>query len=62
MTKQKQIRNHPVAVDAYLASLPNHVRFGLEELRYAIAAAAPGAEPGISYGMPCFRMNRRPLV
>jgi len=49
-------------IDAYLASLPPKVRSGLQKLRKAIRAAAPGAEEGFSYGMPAFRLGGRPLM
>lgn len=50
------------SVDAYLASLSTEVRTGLEKLRRAIRAAAPGAEEGFSYGLPAFKLDGRPLV
>ncbi len=50
------------SIDAYLASLPPKVRSGLQKLRKAIRAAAPGAEEGFSYGMPAFRLGGRPLM
>lgn len=62
MKKKSQISGEAAAVDAYVASLPEHRRVGLERLRNSIAAAAPGAQPGISYGIPCFKLNGRPLV
>jgi 3-methyladenine DNA glycosylase AlkD/uncharacterized protein YdhG (YjbR/CyaY superfamily) len=40
--------------DAYLASLSADKRATLEKVRKAIRAAAPGAEEGMSYGMPAF--------
>jgi uncharacterized protein YdhG (YjbR/CyaY superfamily) len=49
-------------IDAYLASLPAPARAGLQKLRRAIAAAAPDAEEGISYGIPAFRLAGHPLV
>jgi len=61
-TKEKAKLSDAAAVNAYLASLPAHVRTGLRKLRNAIAAAAPNAEPGISYGIPAFRLDGRPLV
>lgn len=50
------------AVDSYLARLPADARTGLEKLRKAISAAAPGADEGISYGIPAFRLDGRPFV
>jgi uncharacterized protein YdhG (YjbR/CyaY superfamily) len=50
------------SVDAYLASVPADARAGLQKLRKAISAAAPGAEECFSYGLPAFRLQGRPLV
>lgn len=49
-------------IDSYLATLDSAKRSALEKLRQAIAAAAPDAEEGVSYGLPAFRLNGRPLV
>ncbi|MHB8398959.1 MAG: iron chaperone [Candidatus Limnocylindrales bacterium] len=49
-------------IDARLAGLPADQRAALQDLRLAIAAAAPEAEEAISYGMPAFRYHGRSLV
>ncbi len=49
-------------IDAFLATLPEDSRNALEDLRRAIAAAAPGAVETISYGVPAFKLDGRPLV
>jgi uncharacterized protein YdhG (YjbR/CyaY superfamily) len=48
--------------DAYLAALPADQRAALEALGDRIAALAPDAEPGLSYGAPAFRLGGRPLA
>ena len=47
----------PESVDAYFASLEPSRRASLQKLRETIAAAAPGAEEGITYGMPGFLLT-----
>ncbi|HXZ43902.1 MAG TPA: DUF1801 domain-containing protein [archaeon] len=50
------------AVDRHLRSLPLEARIGLQKVRRAIRAAAPGAVEGFSYGIPSFTLNGRSLV
>jgi len=52
----------PKSVEAYFASLPDEQRAAMQELRDTIAAAAPQAEEGITYGMPGFLLSGRGLV
>ena len=61
-SKKTCVSDQTEAVERYLCSLPENVRAGLEQLRRSVAAAAPAAVPGISYGIPAFRLNGRPLV
>lgn len=49
-------------VRAYLAALPPDARKAVERLRGTILAAAPGAVETISYGIPTFRLDGRPLI
>ena len=44
-------------VKEYIRKVPKEVREGFEELRTILCAAAPEAEEGISYGMPCLRLH-----
>jgi len=46
----------------YITSFPPEIRVVLEEVRVAIATAAPAAEECISYSMPAFKLNGKPLV
>src|SRR5713101_211230 len=58
------MRKSPPAesVDGYLEALPEEVRVALERLRKIIKAAAPGTTEVISYRIPIFKYQGRPLV
>jgi uncharacterized protein YdhG (YjbR/CyaY superfamily) len=58
------MRGRPTArnIDAYLSALPEAQRDVLQRLRKTIQAAVPGAEECISYSLPTFRLDGRPLV
>jgi uncharacterized protein YdhG (YjbR/CyaY superfamily) len=49
-------------VDAYLAALPAEQRAALEDVRRTIKAAAPEAAEAISYGIPGYKLNGKPLI
>jgi uncharacterized protein YdhG (YjbR/CyaY superfamily) len=49
-------------VDEYLAAVPDEARAALEKLRSTIKAAAPKAVEAISYRIPTFKLDGRPLV
>jgi uncharacterized protein YdhG (YjbR/CyaY superfamily) len=55
-------RSKPKTVDEYLAGLSDEKKDALETLRATIRAAAPGAEEYISYQLPAFRLDGKPLV
>ena len=50
------------SVDSYLAMLPEEVRVALEKLRKIIKTAAPDTTEMISYRIPVFKLQGRPLV
>jgi uncharacterized protein YdhG (YjbR/CyaY superfamily) len=52
----------PKSVDAYFESLTHEQRAVFQELREAIAAAAPEAEEGITYSMPGFLLDGHGFV
>jgi uncharacterized protein YdhG (YjbR/CyaY superfamily) len=56
------VADKPTTIDEYLAVLSKDKRTALEKLRQAIKAMAPKAEECISYGLPAFRLDGRPLV
>ncbi len=49
-------------VDCYIAQFPEHVQIILEKIRGVIRSAAPSAEESISYGMPAYKLRKKPLV
>jgi uncharacterized protein YdhG (YjbR/CyaY superfamily) len=49
-------------VKAYLASLQPQARRELQKLRDAIRTAVPDAVEAISYGIPTFKVDGRPLI
>jgi uncharacterized protein YdhG (YjbR/CyaY superfamily) len=52
----------PKTPDEYLAAVSPEKRAALEKLRKTIRSAAPGAQEGISYGLPAFLVDGRFLV
>jgi uncharacterized protein YdhG (YjbR/CyaY superfamily) len=49
-------------VDDFLAAVPEQARDTLEKIRETIRAAVPEAVETISYGVPTFKYQGRPLV
>jgi uncharacterized protein YdhG (YjbR/CyaY superfamily) len=50
------------SVQTYIAAAPRESRKALKELRTLIRATAPRVTEKISYGIPTFVLNGRPLV
>jgi uncharacterized protein YdhG (YjbR/CyaY superfamily) len=50
------------SVDEYIAGQPGDVRPILERVRRAIRRGLPGAEEGIGYQIPCYRLNGRVVL
>ncbi len=53
----KAIAAKPKSIDEYIAGFPIEIQSILEEIRNAIAIAAPDAKETIGYGMPTFTLN-----
>lgn len=49
-------------VEEYIDQFPDDIREQLKLVRATIKKAAPDAEEGISYGMPGYKLNKKPLV
>jgi uncharacterized protein YdhG (YjbR/CyaY superfamily) len=52
----------PDNVNEYIAEFPKDIQEILEKIRATIKKAAPQAEESISYAMPGYKLNGRPLV
>ncbi len=50
------------AIDIYIASFPDDVREILKRIRHLVLKYAPEAEESITYGMPAYKTNGKPLV
>ncbi len=50
------------SVDEYIKIFPNDIQSILEKVRQIIIKNAPKADESISYGMPAYKTNGKPLV
>src|SRR5690606_6554852 len=56
------MNSKPQNIDLYIEMFPENVQEILQKVRDAITKNAPNAVEGISYGMPSFKINGKPLV
>lgn len=49
-------------IDAYIQNFPMEVQQYLIKIRFVIKNAAPEAVESMSYGMPAYKLNGKPLV
>ncbi len=49
-------------IDEYISTFPKNVQILLKQIHNTINQAAPEAVESISYGMPAFKTNGKPLV
>lgn len=49
-------------VDEYINSFPQGIKVILEQIRETIRQKSPDAVESISYGMPTYKLNGKPLV
>lgn len=49
-------------VDTYIAQFPSEVQAILTRIRGIVRECAPDAVESISYGMPGYKLNKKPLV
>lgn len=50
------------SVDEYIKIFPKDIQLLLDKIRLTILKKAPEAVENISYGMPAFKINGKPLV
>ncbi len=50
------------SINLYIETFPENVQETLQELREIIKKNAPNSEESMSYGMPAFKLNGKPLV
>lgn len=49
-------------IDAYIASFPPDIQMLLDDVRQTIRKAAPAALESISYGLPAYKYENKPIV
>jgi len=49
-------------VDYYIAQFPEDVQHMLQKIREIIRRNADGADESVAYGMPAYKLNKKPLV
>lgn len=52
----------PTTVEEYIRAFPNSTQVLLKQVRAVIKENAPEAEELIGYGMPGYKLNKKPLV
>jgi uncharacterized protein YdhG (YjbR/CyaY superfamily) len=52
----------PTTVEEYIKAFPKSTQFLLKQVRAVIKENAPEAEELIGYGMPGYKLNKKPLV
>ena len=62
INRMQASKNKTETFDEYIKNFPADVQEILEKIHGIIKKAAPEAEESISYGMPAFKMNGKPLV
>jgi uncharacterized protein YdhG (YjbR/CyaY superfamily) len=55
-------KNEFHTINEYIKTFPDDVQIILEKISQTIQEAAPKATEGISYGIPTFKLNGKPLV
>src|SRR5262245_7818829 len=54
--------NTPTTIAKYIAGFPRPVQLVLKRVRSSIRKALPQGEESISYGIPTYKLNGRPVI
>ncbi|MCB0279348.1 MAG: DUF1801 domain-containing protein [Calditrichaeota bacterium] len=49
-------------VDQYIVTFPEDTQQILQQIRQLIRTASPDAEESMAYGMPAYKLNKKPLI
>jgi uncharacterized protein YdhG (YjbR/CyaY superfamily) len=49
-------------VEAYINSYPAAIKKLLQQMRQLVLSTAPHLHEGISYGMPAYKLNKKPII
>ncbi len=49
-------------IETYMLQFPDNVRGILQKIRAIIKEIAPDADESIAYGMPAYKLNKKPLI
>ncbi len=52
----------PTTIEEYIASFPKDTQQTLNELRKLVVATVPNCIESISYGMPAYKLNGKPMI
>jgi uncharacterized protein YdhG (YjbR/CyaY superfamily) len=58
----KEIRTPPTTIAEYIADFPRPVQLVLKRVRSSIRKALPQGDESISYGIPTYKLNGRPVI
>ena len=58
----KEVRTPPTTIAEYIADFPRPVQLVLKRVRSSIRKALPQGDESISYGIPTYKLNGRPVI
>ena len=58
----KEARTPPTTIPEYIANFPRPVQLVLKRVRSSIRKALPQGDESISYGIPTYKLNGRPVI